>query len=265
MFKIMSKIFLATIFLTFFVNAIECRADVIPDKSKDEQNYTLMLKTDFADKTVKPWAVHANPGDISVVLNPSDYSKKVMKAHINIKEDFSHVVNGAPRAEILNAEAKLKNDFEYIITFNTYLPSDFQIEKTYNNPHCFFQVHQDILSGSPQLSLGIDKYNYRMTSNSSTAVHPEYMPTVRTFGNVNDDLGKWVKWAIYYKPSYSEKGRIIIFKDHKLVLDFKGVTAYDDITGYLKFGLYKWNWQKTPSSTTEITTYFSDINIYKMK
>ena len=236
--------------------------EVINNK-KITEDYTQILNTTFANKTVSPWNIQANEKGITVVPFTFAPTKNVMKAHINVKENFSSLPSGTPRAEILGAGIKLENDSEYIITFNTYLPPDFQIEKTYSNPHSFFQVHQNLLVGSPQLALGIDQDKYRMTSNSSASVHPEYKPTLKMLGNINGDLGKWVKWVIYYKPSYSSSGRVIIFKDKKPLLDFKGVTAYDNVTGYLKFGLYKWNWQKAPTTTNDIVTYFSDIHIYK--
>lgn len=264
MIKIQIKILFTILFLTFFVNTLKCSAEANLDKSHKDQDYTLLLKTDFADKTVKPWDLQANPEDISVVLNPLS-SENVMKAHINVNEDFSHVANGAPRAEIINSKLKFENDSEYIITFNTYLPPNFQIETVSSNPNSFFQIHQDLMYGSPQLALGIDEYNYRMTSNSSGTGFPDYKPVVRLFGNIKDDLGKWVKWSIYYKPSFSPNGRVLIFKDHRLMLDYTGITAYGETTAYSKFGIYKWGWRKAPTTTTDITTYFSDIRIYKKK
>lgn len=227
--------------------------------------YDTLIKTDFSDGTVSPWGIQANTGDISVVADPANSAKKVMKAHININEDFTNVVNKTPRAEILYTKQQLVNDSEYVIYFNTYLPQNFQIETTYSNPNSFFQIHQNIQTGSPQLALHIDKNNYVMNSNSSDAANPQYKSVTKTIGSINSDLGKWTEWMILYKPSYSTAGKVVIWKNGVIVLNYSGVCAYSGITGYPKFGIYKWNWQKTPTSTSDITTYFSDIQILQRK
>lgn len=226
---------------------------------------TPLLITDFANGIIDPWGAQANPGDISVVTDPVGSSIKAMKAHININEDFSKVANGSPRAEILNTKQQFVNDNSYVIIFKTYLPQDFQAELTYTNPHSFFQVHQNISSGSPQLSLQIDKNNYLMTSTSSELANPQYKSVTKIIGTISGDLGKWVEWTILYKPSYSASGQVVIWKNGLIVLVYNGVCAYNGVTGYPKFGLYKWNWKLTPTTTTDITTYFSNIGIYKRK
>lgn len=224
-----------------------------------------ILTTDFSDGTVNPWGIQANPGDITVVTDPLDATKKAMKATMNINEDFSNVANGAPRAEIAYTKQQLVNDTTYVIMFRTYLPKDFQMESTYSSPHAFFQVHQNIPGGSPQLSLQIDKNQYRMTSNSSESSPSQYAPVIKTIGTINGDLGKWTDWTILYKPSYSTTGQVVVWKNGALVLNYAGVCAYKGLTGYLKFGLYKSAWKTSPTTISNITTYFSNIQILQRK
>lgn len=61
------------------------------------------------------------------------------------------------------------------------------------------------------------------------------------FGYV--ETGVWVDWVIHYKYSYLSDGITQIWKDGKLVLDYRGPNCYNDEVGpYFKMGLYKgWN------------------------
>lgn len=260
--RFQTKILFVILFLTFFVNVLKCSAETVSNVIKNKQDYTLLLSTDFADGTVNPWGVQANSGDISVVTSPTDSSKKVMKAHINVNEDFSHVANGTPRSELVDHKIVINNDSEYLIKFSTYLPSDFQMENLYSNPHIFFQVLQNVILGSPPLSIGIDKDNYRMASCTGDG-HSKRPAVVKPLGKVTDDLGKWVDWMVFYRPSYSENGKIIIWKNKQVVINYTGFCAYKDVTSYIKTGIYKWDWKKAPTTTTDIIMYFSNINIYK--
>lgn len=266
--KLYKQTILFTIFLfAFFFFANKCNANNISynirNLQKNKKNYTELVKTDFSDSSVMLWKIQANPEDVTVTTNPTNSSKNVLKVHMNINEDFSHVANGSPRAEIVTTKFFLENDSEYLIEFKTYLPDDFRLETSESNPHCFFQVHQNISTGSPQLLLGIDRNEYQMTSDSAVSFL-EHKKVIKYFGNVKKDLGKWVKWTIFYTPSFGENGKVIILKNNRTVLNYKGVCAYNNTAGYLKFGIYKWNWQKTPTTVTDMTTYFSNINIYKL-
>ena len=214
-----------------------------------QKAYSQVLYTDFADNTVKPWGIQANSGDIAVVPDPAGISGNVMKVHINVNENYSGVANGVPRAEILSLNNYpawnyyFNNDSEYVIRFKTFLPADFQFETVYSNPHLFVQVHQNLSSGSPQFSIVIDGTNYKFASDSalSTADHTEFS---RIIGSVSGDLNSWVEWIIFYRPSHDIGGEVIIWKNKQLLYHYKGVCAYSAPQGYLKFGIYKWNWQK---------------------
>lgn len=266
--NLLRKIVLLILLITFFSNMQKCSAfgiiNNLPKLQKIKKNSTKLLSVEFWDKNILNWGIQANCGDIVVVSDPINPLKNVMKAHININEDFSRVANGTPRAEILNTKTMLSNDSKYLMEFKTYLPSDFQIEQT-ENRHIFFQVHQKSSLGSPQLSLGIYRNNYRVTSSFSNTPPYKHQALVKDLDLINNDLGKWVQWSIYYRPSYSKNGEIMIWKNNKLILNFKGFCAYEDPLGYLKFGIYKWNWKIGETSTTDIATYFSDIIIYKVK
>lgn len=256
-------IFLLGYLLTF----LQCECKQISDLQEIKNKFSPLVETNFPNMSLKPWRVQANQGDIEIVPNPTKFSKNVMKAHINIDEDFSNIANGSPRAEILDAGVMIINDSEYLIKFKTYLPKDFQFETNYSNPSIFFQVHQqDIYLGSPPFAMEIDKGQYVMTSMTSpVGVPKDFEFSVIPFGKIKNDLGKWVDWKVFYKPSHSERGRVIIWKNGALVLDYTGCCAYNNSTGYLKFGIYKWNWKRVPSTTTDVITYFADIHVCQRK
>ncbi len=68
---------------------------------------------------------------------------------------------------------------------------------------------------------------------------------------------------IYYEPSTKGTGKVIVWKNGTIVQNISGIYTYPNYTGYLKMGIYKWNWQKAPTTTTDLTSYMSDIYIYR--
>lgn len=217
----------------------------------------LLFSEDF-EAGLDNWIKQALEGGVSVVDNPLG-SGKALKSILQYDIDYSNMGFGnAPRAEIARTDYMLQNETAYRLKFKTFLPLNFQLESTYTNRHSFFQIHSTSNTGSPQLSLQIDKNNYVMTSHSNFT---GTLYSERIFGLVTDDFGKWVEWDIYYKPSYSENGRVVIDKDGAQVLDYKGYCAYEGLDSYCKFGLYKWNWKLTPTTVTELITYHKDIEI----
>lgn len=223
----------------------------------------LLYSENFLGGISSCWTVQALTNGITVVDNPLG-SGKALRADVQYALDYSGLVSGTPRAEIYHNKILLKNEQFYIIKLKTYLPSDYQIESGTSNPCSLMQIHQNVSYGAPQFSLGINANVYRITSNyDNYATAQNYAETIQSFGTVSSDLGKWVSWEIHYKPSYSVNGRAVVYKDGVKVIDFTGRCAYDGIDGYIKLGIYKSAWKTSSTSTTEITEYFTDIEIYE--
>lgn len=244
------KVFLLS--FVFFLTLLKCSGENIE-----------ILSQDFSDNSLGIWEIQAIKDGITITNDPKNKNKRVMKAHISIREDYSNLLNKTPRAEIFNDKIMLQNGSKYLIKFKTYLPKDFKIEMKDYNQHIFFQVHQNLLEGSPQLSIDIDKDEYKMVSDSAFSFS-EHKQVCKELGKATPDIGKWTDWIVFYEPSYTAEGRIVIWKNNELILDYRGVCAYKDTPGYVKFGLYKWNWQKKPSTVEDIVTYFSDIQVDKL-
>jgi polysaccharide lyase-like protein len=65
-------------------------------------------------------------------------------------------------------------------------------------------------------------------------------------------LGKWIEWRFEITWSYSDDGRLKVWRDSELVLDHRGPNAYNDIRNvYLKIGVYH------PGSDRHV--YFDDF------
>jgi len=71
------------------------------------------------------------------------------------------------------------------------------------------------------------------------------------------DLGKWVDWRFEVTWSHSDDGRLKVWKDSELVLDYQGPNSYNDIRNvYLKIGVYH------PGSDRQ--AYFDDFRFEKL-
>jgi len=229
--------------------------------------YSQLIFTNFSDGTTDPWVQHSipNSGDLSVVDDPTGLPRKVMKSSINCSEDFSTVptIGHEPRADVILNQPQylLDTGKEYVYEISTFIPSDLQIETYDNNQHIIFQIHHYINSGSPPFSIIIDKSNY--TCAGSSDLNWSNRSYNYNLGSITNDLGDW---RVLYTPFYSRGGRVVVWKDNNIVLDYKGISAYrttDCTKSYLVFGNYKWNWKTLPSSVIDLVTYYADVKLYK--
>uniref|UniRef100_UPI000687FF67 heparin lyase I family protein n=1 Tax=Azospirillum halopraeferens TaxID=34010 RepID=UPI000687FF67 len=82
-------------------------------------------------------------------------------------------------------------------------------------------------------------------------------------GPIYNDIGKWTDWVWRIKWSPNGDGFLQLYKDGKLVVDFKGGTCYVDTAGpYLKVGLYKFSWSSsTDTGADSRTIYVDDVRV----
>ena len=84
-------------------------------------------------------------------------------------------------------------------------------------------------------------------------------------GTIYIDLGsipktRWINWVVHIKYSHTNSGILEVWMDGKKVIDRQNMpNAYNDVAyPYLKFGLYKWNWETT---TSKRVMYFDEVRI----
>jgi len=244
-------------FINFNINNL-----IKPIQAEESGNHAFFT-SNFESGSIQPhprendgWYIQANSGDIKIVDAPGGKKGKALKVSINKNEDFSPVVNGSPRAELLRPREFYHGE-NYIIKWKTFLPEGFQFDYP-SNEEIITQIHQDASSGSPPFAIGLAGDKYFMVSDTPIGKQKNF------FGSAGPDCGKWVTWSLNYKPSFSDEGLIELYKNGKPVAKFVGPSAYPgNDSGYLKIGIYKWFWKKPsyPSKVDSITIYYDEVSI----
>jgi hypothetical protein len=199
---------------------------------------------------------------ISVVPAPG---RKGMALRVTLRktDDFSHVVNGSPRAELsFHNNFRIDSGRDHIITWSHFLPPDFKFDA--KQPEIVFQIHQGGLSGSPPVALMLEGDKYILDVRGGD---PEHAKISRLdAGSAAADRGRWVSWKLRYLPSPTADTAIIeLTRDGKPIVNAPGaLNAYvNDPSSYLKLGVYKGAWQKQPSDVTLRTVYYGDVGVWR--
>ncbi|MFX1761090.1 heparin lyase I family protein [Paraburkholderia sp. A1RI-2L] len=187
-----------------------------------------------------------------------------LKVKISRDENYGHVANGTPRAEISFGEyIKFHRNNEYVVKWQTYIPSNYKFDK--KQPEVITQIHQgaQIHWGYPTLALFFSTdAGYGVRSRTGKSVDS----VGKIFGNLEADRGRVVDWTLRYIPDdMGEKAVTELFKDGERVFQTLGVpNAYPgDDAAYLKVGLYKAGWKTKPTDVDVRTLYYGRISIFQ--
>lgn len=207
--------------------------------------------------------VQANPGDVAIVPDPDDASRKVLKVRIERSENFANVVNGSPRAELLfHKPATFAQGSDYLVSWSTYIPRDFAFDS--KQLVIISQIHQSRMAGGPTLALTLLGKNYFISTRGGMQVQKTTAGAKMCCAD--SDKGKWVRWVLRYVPDDSGKHSLTqLWKNGAPVfLSTHVANAYpDDQEAYLKMGLYKSGWEKAPSDATSITLFYGPVSVRK--
>lgn len=179
----------------------------------------------------------------------------VLKVSINKNDDYSHVANGAPRAELSFVNVcRFSRGKEYLIRWSTLIPDDFEFDA--QQPEGIAQIHEGARAGSPPFGLNLNgsRYTVRLEGRAGN----------NDVADASFDKGKWVQWSLRYIPDDSGSSAVTeLYKDGKIVLNGNGTkNAWEgDDAAYFKIGIYKWWWQSRPSNVNVRTMYFGDVTI----
>ncbi len=152
--------------------------------------------------------------------------------------------------------------------FSNYLPSDFALDNVHE---IVAQWHDrpktSSVSLNPPLSLQIYKGNWIIELRyDSVDVNKDGGANVKlkTFNLGPWERGVWNDWVFNYNYSYNNDGYLKIWKNGKLVLDYKGKNYYNgSYDPFFKIGLYRWvwntNWPKNyEQSSLSTRVYYVD-------
>jgi hypothetical protein len=226
-----------------------------------DEGYQTLYATSLGVNDRDGLIVQANPGDITFVPDPATGAPSVMQAHIDLAENYSKLVNGAPRAEVLLPESvKFMQGGDYRVHWRTWLPADFKFDA--RQLTMIMQVHQSQASGSPTLALTLlgEKYAFSQRGGvNSTAIS-----AATWICCANSDRGRWVDWTLRYVPDESgARAYTELYKDGRSVFRAQHLpNAYEhDQLAYPKFGLYKPHWARDLSDVESQTVLYGPISV----
>jgi Polysaccharide lyase len=223
--------------------------------------YQTLYATDWADGIDASLGRQAATADaLSVVADPLDPTRYALQASIARDDDFSHVANGSPRAELVFSNAaRFEAGRDYVVRWTTLIPASFEF-----GPHetqLITQIHQGTASGPPPIMLTLSSADYTFSERGGEHTEHGRGPRICC---APDDRGKWVHWTLRYVPDSTGLHAVTqLWKDAQLVYEGRGApNAYpDDRQAYLKIGLYKPGWQTSGSSVDKLTILYGPLSI----
>jgi hypothetical protein len=137
----------------------------------------------------------------------------------------------------MDGEQKMTFGRDYWIGFSTMLPRNWTHLRT--GGEMLAQIHGSSSSGNGDGGVPFEirpkNGDWRIITRGQNETNKTY-----TLNSVYEDVGRWVDWVIYYRPSYNSNGIIKVWKDGALVVNQTGRrTAFKSNIGpYWKMGLY---------------------------
>lgn len=229
--------------------------------STDEQ-FELLYQERWKDGIGPDLTVQAPKNGISVIENGA-FGGEVLKALVRRADDFTHVANGTPRAEVSFARAfAFAPGFLYEVRWSTMTPENYAFDS--QQPELFSQILQGPSGGigPPPFSIRFVDERYQVEIRNAANVKPQ----IFVFGNPAADRGKVIKWTLQYVPDQTGKDSITnLYMNGVQVVrcDHCGNAYAYDQDAYLKLGLYKWWWQSRPSDVFERTLFFGDVQVFR--
>lgn len=203
----------------------------------------------------------ARSDDVTVVDDPVAPERNALRVHVARDEDFVHVANGSPRAEILLPRAiGFASGHDYLIRWSTFLPTDFSFDL--DQMQIITQIHQSAETGGPppfMLTLLGTSY----TVSERGGIYTRHGHGLR-FGCADCDIGRWIHWALHYVPDASGKiAQTQLWKDGEKVFESRGLAnSYPGEThAYLKIGIYKPGWVLLPSTISETQVLYGALTV----
>jgi hypothetical protein len=199
----------------------------------------------------------AQPGDIAVTTDPVNPEHRAVSIQVRKQEDFSHVANGSPRAELVFSKAfKIARGADYLIRWSTYIPPTFQFDT--GQMIVITQIHQGALSGPPPVELTLQGTRYVFTERGGNHAGRD-----TSLCCASNDQGKWINWVLRYVPDPTGvHASTQLWKDGVSVYGSRGeANAYpDDDSAYLKMGLYlPYGWGTAASSPAQFALGFGPV------
>lgn len=233
------------------------RKDIAPE------GFTNMYTADWNGGLAADMEIQsADSRDIAIVDDPRQPKRKVVRIRVGKAEDFSHVANGAPRAELVMPNGVVfESGKDYLIKWSTFIENDFKFDS--DQMVIITQIHQSALTGPPPIMLTLMGSGYTFSERGGK--NPKHGHGTQICC-ADADQGKWVNWVLHYLPDPSgDKSITELWKNGVLVFKSSGVpNAYEGETrAYLKIGLYKPDWRSVASNVDQVELLYGPVSIQK--
>ncbi|SAK72844.1 heparin lyase I family protein [Caballeronia ptereochthonis] len=225
------------------------------------QNQQVLYQTNWQDGLDPHFGVQANSGDIAIVADPAGEYTKALQTTIRLSEDFSHVANGVPRAELLfPSPVRFAQSQTYRVRWSTMLPPGTQFDA--RQFVIITQINQGTWLGGPTLALALQGKRYAISQRGGG--RHDTVSAGKWLCCADADVGKWVHWELIYGPQESGKNAVTeLRRDGKQVFLAQDVpNAYPGVqNAYLKIGLYKPDWQKEATDVAQVSLLYGPVTV----
>lgn len=179
-----------------------------------------------------------------------------------LKAEGANVVGGERNElQIVGSDAPMNTPLWY--GFSVFLPSDYVADNVWELVTQWYPYGDDDAEWGrqPVLALFTTKGVWTLANKSSPEVstpinHPSISTRQWDFGPL--ELNRWTDWVLNVKWTHKSDGFFKVWKDGKLVLDYKGPTSYNDKRGpFVKQGMYK-GWAKMKIDKVTTRTVYHD-------
>lgn len=227
------------------------------------QDRALLFQSEWERGLGPGVAVQAMPAGITLTDDPSHEYSRALQASISRSENFSTVVNGAPRAELLlPPSVRFVQGHTYRIRWSTMLPSGTRFDS--RQFVILTQIHQEAMSGPPTLALTLQGTHYAISQRGG--VQSQKVSATRWLCCADADVGKWVHWELVYRPREAgDDAYTALRRDGEQVFEARGrPNAYaGDQGAYLKIGLYKPNWMKEATEVDRVSMLYGPVTVVR--
>jgi hypothetical protein len=188
--------------------------------------------------------------------------KYSMKAVLRA-EDVSKTVSGSERneVEITASHAPMNTALWY--GFSVFLPSDYVADNVWELVTQWYPTGDadEEWGRQPTMALVTTKGKWAIENRySSQTITPINDPSIslKRWDIGTQELNRWTDWVFNVRWTHTTDGFLKVWKDGKLVVDYKGPTSYNDQQGpFVKQGIYK-GWHKMAIDAATVRTVYHD-------
>ena len=225
--------------LAFLLLLISCRSPSIPP---------ITFQEDFENPGFREnwdWIDTCGPNSIIRTDSVARAGRYALRIELNHDDSTEAGLN----TTVLEKYALDRDTSQYWWGFSNYLPADFAVDSVLDvfaywypkNEACELSVLSPVI-----LDVVRNSWQLKISWSAKSMCDPQFRP--ENIQTKEFDLGPWEKsiwsdWLFHIHFSYQEDGYVQVWKNGKLLLDYRGPCLYKDADFVnFKIGIMKWTW-----------------------